>query len=67
MCRQRELPMHQIVGMDAAGKAAPGGLLGCQLMLRDAEMAEPLKPVAVELPAIGGIARRFESGRQPAR
>ncbi len=64
MRRERQLPVDQIVGMDAIGEAASGRQLGGELELRVGEAPRPVEPISLEFPGIGDIARRLEGGRE---
>ncbi len=59
---ERQLPMHQIVGMQAIGETAAGRHLGGELDLCRSEPARPVELVAFQLPQIGDVPRGIESG-----
>ncbi len=67
MVGEHQLPVHQIVGMDPAGKPAPGRQLGGKFAPRVGQSSGPIEPIAVEVPGIGDIACRFECGDRAAR
>ena len=64
MLRKRQLPLAQIVGMDAAREAASRRQLGRKVEFRGGKAPQPLHSIAIEFPGIGDIACRLESSRE---
>ena len=67
MIGQHQLAVHEIIGMNAAGKAPPARQLLGEIIPGFGKPPGPVEAITIEVPGIGDIAGSFEGSDQTAR
>ena len=67
MVGEHQLAVHQIVGMDPAGKPLPVRQLLGEIIPGFGKPPGPVEAITIEVPGIGDIAGSFEGSDQTAR